>query len=505
MEKLLKICKDKTYDFGFLFKEWEKLINSIDNKKSTIIKSRKLNKSIPILEDIIKKIASENNLIKICNQKEGVDFLYQKIKVSILKDFLINDRECEVLSIYLFNAIILNLDSFANVLYILEKIIKNVFEDCNISTFTQKGLDNNLMSLCSTNLIEQLNEKNKYEKISRKYPCIGVLRYTHAKTYEGKQYGQDIRTCVMKKNTYNLYDINFRMSLIFIALFILSLIKMPKRYNFKKKENSLLKEKKIDFLAMNSERFSVLLKDIENQDISLTYENISDIQSYIFENNIECNIIELRNKMNLLIKKEIISIRIDDKGFYELNIEPYLKNNNVSETIDIYKNLYKGMYSYEEKLTQYINYTAGNMGKIYHFKNEEEKKKYVYMMLLHRYFTGYVKCENLHESELICVLNERGKNLTEDDKNKIMSALLNGLNGSFYNCLILHSVISKKIGGQKNKRNKTKEENKEVEFIDFFSKQIRMFEQMRHGDFAINELEYFGFTCFVVSIMIFFN
>jgi len=504
MEKLLKMSDGKIYDFGFLFKEWKSLIGSIDNNQNFKIKERRMKNAISLLEKIIKKVGGENNLIIISNKEEGVNFIYEKINGSILKDFLIDERECYILSIYLCEAITFNLDAFSNVIYVLEKIIKNVFEDCGISTITRKSAYNNLTGSCSTNLIEQLNDNDKFMKILEKYSFIGFLRYTHGKTM-GEKKGQNIRTS-MKKNTYDLYDINFRVNLIFIAMFILSLINIPRRcyFNFKHKQDIVLPEINIDFTSISSECFNGLLKDIDNQNISLTYENISNIQYYIFENHISCNLIELRNKMNILIKKEVKSIEIDDKAFFEQNIKPYLKDNNISEMIDIYKNFYKGEYLYEESIIEYIKHTAGSMGKVYHFKDEEEKKKYLYMMLLYRYVTKYIKSEKLDESELILVLNERGRNLNSEDRNKIMSALLNGFAGCFYNCLILNTVINKAIGEYLNKRNKSAEEKKEVEYIRFFNNKMEIFNQIRHGDFARNEIEYFGFICFVISVMLFF-
>lgn len=508
MEKILKVSKNEMCDFGFLFKEWNTFINSIDNDKRPILRSKKFLKSISVLEKIIKKTESENNLIKVSNGLEGVNFLYEKIRRSILKDFLINDRECYILSAYLYSAITFNLDSFSNVFYILEKIIKNIFEDCGMSTITRKSSENNLTSACSTNLIGLLNEGETFKKVLKKYRCIGFLRYTHGKEYEGKPFGKNIRTSVMKKNTYDLYNMDFRGSLVLIALFILSLTKMPRRYYFKLKEDLLLPEKNIDFTSMDIETFKLLLKNIENQKISLTYEDMSNIQYYIFENNINYNLVELRNKMNILIKTEVKPFMVNDNFFFENSIKPYLKENNISEIIDIYKNLHKGKEHIEgsNSFVEEVKYTCGTMGKVYHFKNKEEAKKYSYMCYLYRYFTMYVKPNILiGESSLIEVLNKRGKNLNPDEYRKICSALLNGFNCNFYNCLILHSLITKKIGEQKNKKNKTLEEIKEIEFIDFFNKDIEIFNQMRHGDFAINELEYFGFICFIISVMLFFK
>ena len=508
MEKILKVGKDEICDFGFLFKEWKKVIDSIDNKKLEIIRAKKIKKFIPTLEKVIKKVGSENNLIKVSNEKEAVDFLYNNVKKSILKDFLINEKDCYILSIYLYNAITFNLESFANIFYILEKIIKNIFEDCNISTITDKTSDNHLKTACSTNLIELFNEEDTFRKVLKKYPCVGFLRWTHGKTYQGKEFGSNIRTSVMKKNTYLIDDVNFRANLVFIALFILSLLKIPRKYYFSPANNLPIAKGNIDFSSMNLEKFECVIKDIKEKKISLTYEDFSNIQYYIFEHNIEYNLVELRNKMHILIGTESKNFMVNDAYFFEQNIKPYLKENNISEIIDIYKNLHNGKTPIEgdDSFIEDMKYTCGTIGKIYHFKNKEEKEKYLYMSYLYRYFTTYVKPNTLiNELQLIDVLDKRGKNLDSEEYRKIATALLNGFNGYFYNCLILHSIITRKIGEQKNKRNKTSEEIKEIEFIDFFNKKIEIFHQMRHGDFAINEIEYFGFICFVISIILFFK
>lgn len=139
--------------------------------------------------------------------------------------------------------------AFSNIIYLMEKLINNIFEDDCFSNFTE--LSNGILKRGDVSKLldfryrkdSDKNEKAKIkiEKIAERYHLIYLLSFIYMRKQEG---GFQIREVLMKNKLIDWSNIDIYYFLSLKMLFIISLLEIP--CTFQNPSNNINTNKKVN-------------------------------------------------------------------------------------------------------------------------------------------------------------------------------------------------------------------------------------------------------------------
>jgi hypothetical protein len=482
MKKFLEINENEEQDFNFICNEWflfkDNIIEIITKNDLEENRINLLNESMNISNDVIKNISKVGQLKLKGNDETYFNILYEKIRESKLKDLLVNDIEIQVLTNYILTGIRFNYINFSNVIFILEKIIRNLFEDNNINIILSEK--NGIIKYREVGaLFDNLENLNKISKIC---PSIRLIALIY-KAPELK-----CRDSFMKDKNIKWNEIKTHYMLTYILIFLLDLLSIKKQYiEINQKISRPLFNEEI-----NEKNIAEIIKKINNKEF---YFSFKDRGKIIYLTKDKINILKIKHLMNEInhINKNIYTFNID---WDKLKIKTDYNNKNLGY-IYKYLNSIKLAFNNDE-LFQYFpinlndyKYLGNESGALYLFKNDSEIKKYFYFYNF--YLMSTETKGKMDLNFLKDFMKDNIKNMNNDRYLMLLNPLFHGFNGNYIYCLNLLPIIKEYRNLVNSKLNKN-----ERDIIDFFmsNKNFDILGNMRHGVIPSYVYDFYGFILF---------
>lgn len=487
------------YNFWLGFtKEIESIFNSDLNED---IKKDLFNKKMEYIQDVIK---NQNKKIKIGNKEEDCEWIYEKFNNSKIKDLFLSYNEINIFYTHFMAGIVFDFKAFSNIIYLMEKLINNIFEDHCFSNFTE--LSNGILKRGDVSKLldfsyrkdSDKNEKAKMQvkKVAQRYPFIYFLTCMYMRKKEG---GFQIREVLMKNKVIDWSNISIYYFLSMKMVFIISLLDIPcKSQN---SSNKITTNKEVNISWNNNQITPENVKEIIKTPTKFNGEERNLIQ-YLLRNE-NCNLLMLKKYMNSnLINDNDNKYFLDELGFQDFyeNIANE-KLNSVDNIIDALNSIMDNI-DLNKSSINISPYLEDEYGLKYVFKNDEEKNIYMsFYILLH----VFKKCiTNLTSKDFYKYFENINKNIDEKYFNLIDSAILNGMNGKFIFCLNLCPFVKEKSNSINSALKKNKKSKKTIDFL-LRDDQLNILGSMRHGNVPTHAIELYGFMFFFLIVIFLMN
>lgn len=489
------------YTYKELYTFWlgtsEEIENIANSNLDKDIKKRLFDKKMEYIQDIIKY-----QEIKIEYKAEDVEWIHDKFKNSKIKDLFLSDNEINIFYSHFMAGIVFDFKSFSNIIYLMEKLINNIFEDEGFSNFTElsdgilKHGDVSKLLDFSYRKDADKNEaaKIKVKKVAERYRAIYFLTYMYMRKKEG---GFQIREVLMKNKVIDWSDINIYYFLSLNMFFIISLLDIP---CISKNKNTKDANKRENVDWNNKQITQENVKEIIQTPKKFNGEERNLIQYLLRDEN--HNLLLLKKYMNSNLPNDNKNYFLDELGFQDF----YEKIEN--EKLNDMDNIIKVLNSIIDNIdlsksnSDISPYLEDEYGLKYVFKNDEEKNIYMsFYILLHIFKKSAI---NLTEKDFYKYLENINKNMDEKYFDLINSAIINGMNGNFIFCLTLCPFIKEKSSRISSALNKNQKAKK---IIDFLLKHDRLniLGSMRHGNVPTHAIELYGFMFFFLFVIFLLN
>lgn len=486
MENLLNINVNKKQNFEKVFNSWRTFKNNLLDIRnlnlSDIEKEEIYNKKANILCEVAKKFTSQG-IINFKDEQKKQNLLFKKIRKSKIKDLLFDDSEIMTLTSFIFSGLQFNYQCFSNIIFMMERIIRNIFEDCSVSSILSEK-DGILRYREVSHLFDNLED---VEKVSMKYPFIRIIAFMY------KEPSVKLRELLMKERRIDWKNVKIYIALKYMMFFILDIIDIKSEM----KDFEMISAKKINTLTIEENNMPEIIKNIKEKTSYFTFMERSKILYLLRDKE---NVLKIRNLMAEITDPEIfnMSFNID---FSEIRRRIYYDENK--DSIFSALNLIKlgfndtslfNQKGIDEKIFKYI---GNHTGALYSFKDDERE---VYISFYLFYLTCKRNSGSMDADFLKSFIDNIWSDINDEDYCMVETALLNGFSGEYIFCLNLLPVVK----GYRNKVNHLLS-NSERMIVDFFmsNKKLDILGNMRHGSIPPTNYDFYGFILF--NIFCLFN
>lgn len=486
MEKLLNIDINKNQNFEEVFNSWHNFKNDLLDIYSLNLSNMKkiemYNKKLETLCEITKKFTSQG-IISFKDEQKEQNLLFEKIKKSKIKDLLFNEQEIKTLTSFIFSGLQFNYQSFSNIIFMMERIVRNVFEDCNISSILSEK-DGILRYREVSYLFDNIED---FKKVSVKYPAIRLIAFMY------KDPSIKLRELLMKDKRIDWGNVKVYIALSYMMFFILDIIDIKSEI----RSFEIISAKKNNNLNIEENNIPQIIKDIKEKKSYFTFMERSKILYLVRDKE---NLVEIRNLMGIIKTPEILDINFNI-NFSEIKKRIYY--DEIKEPIFINLNFiklgfnHKGLFNQKGIDKSPFKYIGNHTGALYSFKDAEIE---VYMSF-YLFYLASKKCSGSMDAVFLkSFINYIWEDIKDEDYKMIETALLNGFSGQYIFCLNLLPIIK----GYRNKVNHLLSNDERV-IIDFFmgNKKFDILGNMRHGSIPPNDYDFYGFILF--NIFCLFN
>lgn len=486
MENLLNINVNKNQNFEEVFNSWKAFKNDLLDLRTLNLsyteKEEIYDKKNNILCEVTKKFTSQG-IINFKDEQKEQNLLFDKIRKSKIKDLLFNDSEIKTLTSFIFSGLQFNYHCFSNIIFMVERIIRNIFEDCNISSILSEK-DGILRYREVSHLFDNLKD---VEKVSLKYPSIGLIAFMY------KEPSVKLRELLMKERKIDWRNVKVYIALKYMMFFILDIIDMKSET----KDFKMISAKQVNTLNIEEDNIPEIIKNIKEKTTYFTFMERSKILYLLRDKE---NAVQIRNLMAKIRDPEIFNMEFNI-DFPEIKRKIYYEENRGS--IFSILNLIKLGFNDSNLFTQkgidekFFKYIGNHTGALYSFKDDERE---IYMSFYLFYRTCKKTFGTMDSTFLRSFINHIWEDINNEDYDMIETALLNGFTGEYIFCLNLLPVIK----SYRNKVNHLLSDNERI-IIDFFmsNKKFDILGNMRHGSIPPNDYDFYGFILF--NIFCLFN
>lgn len=485
MENLLNINVNKNQNFEDVFNSWRTFKNNLleirNLNLSDIEKEEVYNKKANILCELAKKFANQG-IINFKDEQKKQNLLFKKIRKSKIKDLLFHDAEIITLTSFIFSGLQFNYQCFSNIIFMMERIIRNIFEDCGISSILSEK-DGILRYREVSHLFDNLED---VEKVSMKYPSIRIIAFMY------KEPSVKLRELLMKERKIDWKNVKIYIALKYMMFFILDIIDIKSET----KGFKMISAKKINTLKIEENNIPEIVKNIKEKTSYFTFMERSKILYLLRDKE---NVLQIRNLMAEITDPEIFNMHFSiDSSEIRRKIY-YDEKNSIFSALNLIKlgfndtSLFnqKGI---DEKIFKYI---GNHTGALYSFKDDERE---IYMSFYLFYLTCKKNYGSMDAAFLKSFIDHIWEDVNDEDYSMVETALLNGFSGEYIFCLNLLPVVK----GYRNKVNHLLSNNERV-IVDFFmsNKKLDILGNMRHGSIPPTNYDFYGFVLF--NIFCLFN
>lgn len=486
MQNFLDIDVNKKQNFEEVFNSWKAFKNDLLDIRSlnlSYIETEEIyDKKNSILCEVIKKFSYEGIINFEDEQKEQI-LLFEKIRKSKIKDLLFNDAEIMTLTSFIFSGLQFNYHCFSNIIFMMEKIIRNIFEDCNISSILSEK-DGILRYREVSHLFDNLED---VEKVSLKYPFIGLIAFMY------KEPSVKLRELLMKERKIDWKNVKVYIALKYMMFFILDIIDIKSET----KDFEMISAKQVNALKIEENNIPEIIKNIKEKTTYFPFMERSKILYLVKDKE---NILEIKNLMARIKDPEYYNI-IFNPDFSKIRERIYYNENkgSIFSILNLIKLGFNDTEFFTQNAIDKINfkYIGNHTGALYSFKDGERE---IYMSFYLFYRTCKKNSGTMDATFLRSFINHIWEDIINEDYDMIETALLNGFNGEYIFCLNLLPVIK----SYRNKVNHLLSDSERI-IIDFFmsNKKFDILGNMRHGSIPPNDYDFYGFILF--NIFCLFN